>query len=409
MSLSIAWMHTGAVAASTARRATVADLGREPFRIFFPQGVLAGIVGAALWPLHFSGLVESYPGQAHARLMVNGLFGAFIFGFLGTAFPRLLSAPPLGVRNLLLLQALHLGMVIAYAVQKNFLGDVFFLTLLGLFLVLLLRRAWRRKATPPPGFVLVGMAFACALFGAILAVAQPWMDERGASWLMLQRRFSYQAYVLLPILGIGPFLLPRFFGLPSPHDLAEDVGAFAVWKKKAVFALFVGLVIIGSIFLELNGSLRAGHALRFGAVAGYLLLEFPFRKAPKLSNALGACLRIAFGALVGGLLLITLFPTFRVGLLHLTLIGGFATIAFSVATRVLFGHSGHLAKLQGRNRWLLVAVGLMLFGMTTRISGDFWPKITATHYSYGAIIWIAGVLVWAYYALPRALEVEAVG
>jgi len=48
----------------------------------------------------------------------------------------------------------------------------------------------------------------------------------------------------------------------------------------------------------------------------------------------------------------------------------------------------------------------MLFAMVTRISGDFWPKIMASHYTYGAGIWIAGVLLWSCYALPKVLQIE---
>jgi hypothetical protein len=33
------------------RRISFVDLGREPFRIFFPADVFAGIVGVSLWPL----------------------------------------------------------------------------------------------------------------------------------------------------------------------------------------------------------------------------------------------------------------------------------------------------------------------------------------------------------------------
>jgi len=98
---------------------------------------------------------------------------------------------------------------------------------------------------------------------------------------------------------------------------------------------------------------------------------------------------------------------FRVSLLHLTLIGGSAVITFTVATRVVFEHSGNLEKLEARNWWLLVALGLMLFGMATRISGDFWPKIMASHCIYGAVIWIAGVLLWSSYVLPKIWQVEA--
>ena len=44
------------------RRVELTDLGKEPFRLFFPAGVLAGIVGVALWPMHFGGVVSFYPG-----------------------------------------------------------------------------------------------------------------------------------------------------------------------------------------------------------------------------------------------------------------------------------------------------------------------------------------------------------
>jgi len=57
-------------------------------------------------------------------------------------------------------------------------------------------------------------------------------------------------------------------------------------------------------------------------------------------------------------------------------------------------------------RWLLIAVGLMLFGMATRISGDFWQKILASHYIYGALLWVAGVLLWAIYVLPKVFVIE---
>jgi hypothetical protein len=233
------------------------------------------------------------------------------------------------------------------------------------------------------------------------------MEDSAAYWIPLQRRLSYQAFVLLPILGIGPFILPRFFGLPSPHDFPEATTRSAAWKRKAALALGAGLLIMASFFVELDGWVRSAHAIRFATTLVYLFLEFPFRRAPNFNNAPRIALLMAFTALVSGFILIALFPALRVGLLHLTLIGGFAVITFTVATRVLFGHSGNLEKLKGRNRWLLVSVGLMLFGMATRTSGDFWPKIMASHYIYGALTWIAAVLLWSCYALPRILEVEA--
>jgi uncharacterized protein involved in response to NO len=388
------------------KRIEFSDLGKEPFRVFFPEGVLAGVVGVSLWPLYVFKAIALYPGEVHGRIMAYGLFGAFIFGFLGTAMPRLLSAPPLGTRNVLTLLAVHLAMVVAFATQKKFVGDALFLILLLFFITLMGMRLRHRRDTPPPGFVLVGLAFVCVLAGAIIALFEPGMEDAAAYWVPLQRRLSYQGFVLLPILGIGPFILPRFFGLPNPHDFPETLTPSKIWRKKATLAAGVGALVIASFFVESSGRIRLAYGLRFGATLVYLLLEFPFHLAPKRTNALGIALRIAFVALISGFILIAIYPAYRVGLLHLTLIGGFAVITFAVATRVLFGHSGNLEKLRLKNRWLLVAVGLMLFGMATRISGDFWPKIMFSHYSYGALVWIVGVGVWAFFALAKVLQAD---
>jgi hypothetical protein len=44
--------------------------------------------------------------------------------------------------------------------------------------------------------------------------------------------------------------------------------------------------------------------------------------------------------------------------------------------------------------------------MATRISGDLWPKLMISHYVYGALVWIGGVLLWACFVLPKVLVVE---
>jgi uncharacterized protein involved in response to NO len=298
-------------------------------------------------------------------------------------------------------------MLVVLTIQNVAWGDYLFLLLLVTFITLMLIRVRHRKDTPPPGFILVGLAFICILAGSMLAVLQHSHEEFDSRWVSLQRLLSYQGFVLLPILGIGPFILPRFFGLPSPHDFAEMKIPSAAWKKKAGLACTAGVFIIASFFIEVNGWFRTAYAVRFLTTLAYLLLEFPFHRAPKLTSALGASLRLAFVVLISGFIFIALLPEHRVGLLHLTLVGGFAVITFTVATRVVFGHSGNLEKLKGRNRWLFVAVAIMLLAMATRISGDFWPQIMLSHYSYGAMFWVAGVLLWSFFVLPKVLQVEA--
>ncbi len=385
-------------------RISLADIGSQPYRVLFPAAVLAGLIGAALWPLYFGHLISLYPGQAHARIMTCGLLGGFIFGFLGTAMPRMLSAPLLGTWNVVVVTVLHLAVVLCYAFEKLSWGDHLFLALLLFFLVLLAIRFLCRADRPPPGFSLVGLALLCALGGAVIGVVEHYQPELDPYWVLMRRLLLYQGFILLPILGIGPFLLPRFFGLESPHAMPAMRTPNLAWSKKAGLALAAGGIIVGSLFLEGSGWHRAAHLARFGTTMVYLWLEFPFRRVRATGGALGISLWLAFGVLLAGFLAIALFPAYRVGLLHLSLIGGFAVIAFVVATRVVYGHSGNLAQLKKPNRWLIVAVSLMLFASSTRASADIWPAIRVSHYIYGALVWIAAALLWSWHVLPKVLQ-----
>jgi uncharacterized protein involved in response to NO len=384
---------------------TIGLLAREPFRLFFPFATLAGILGVALWPLHLLGFNATYPGQFHARIMAHGLFGGFIFGFLGTAMPRMLSARPFRPFEAATLLLLHIATVAAYVSGKLQTGNALFLATLVTFIALMAWRFRERKDLPPPGFILVGLSIACAAGGASLALFEG--DETSIFRITLQRLLTYQGFVLFPILGIGPFILPRFFGLSSPHDLPEALTPSRTWTTKAALALAAGGLILWTFVLEANGSIKLAYAVRFAGSLAYMLLEIPLKSGPNSKSVFGAAIRIALIGILSGFLAIAFFPGYRVGLLHLTLIGGFAVITFVVATRVLFGHSGNIQQLKAKNRWFPIALGVMLFGMATRISGDFWPKIMASHYIYGAILWIAGVLLWAIYALPKIFVADS--
>src|SRR4051812_17386095 len=102
----------------------------EPFRIFFPLATLLGISGVSLWPLYFSGLHKFYPGPMHTRLMIEGFLAGFVLGFLGTALPRLLSAPALRRGELWLLVTLYLLSAGLHIGEQPRAGDAAFIVLM---------------------------------------------------------------------------------------------------------------------------------------------------------------------------------------------------------------------------------------------------------------------------------------
>ena len=146
---------------------------QEPFRIFFPVGALLGVVGVSLWPLFYSGATIAYPNIAHARLMIEGLMGSFIFGFLGTAGPRLTGAPHFSAAEVAAIFTLDLFAAGFHVGGANRIGDICFLVCLVVFGVALAKRFLQRKDSPPPNFVLVGLGLLSAIVGtALIAIAE---------------------------------------------------------------------------------------------------------------------------------------------------------------------------------------------------------------------------------------------
>jgi uncharacterized protein involved in response to NO len=379
------------------------EVNQEPFRLFFPAAVLTGVIGVLLWPLHFGGIIPGYPGVAHAHLMAHGFFGGFIFGVLGTGLPRMLSAPPFRLWQVLGLLGLYAAMVIANILGKIVVGDILLLIFIAGFACCAIARIAKRQDVPPPGFVLVALALVSLVTGTVLSIIHSRQEEPAVFWINLQHLLSYQGFILLPILGVGAFLLPRFFDLPNVHEFPESRTPLPAWRRKAFGALLAGIVVIASFVLEAAGWNRAGSAVRVVIAALYLLTQVPIYRSSIHKNSLRASLAIALVLLFAGYAWTVFFPANRIAVLHLTLVGGFAVLTFAVATRVLFGHSGNLARLSLPNHWLKFAVTLMLLGMATRISGDFFPRVLVSHYNYGALLWVAGALLWSAYALPKVL------
>lgn len=380
-----------------------ADLHREPFRLFFPAATLAGFIGVALWPVMLLGWTEIYPGPGHARLMVQGFFGGFIFGFLGTSMPRLLETSPLSAMEACAMLALFVGNVVANTIGLVTLGDWFFLGELVLWLGLLSGRLRSRRDLPPPGFVLVGLSFISALAGTGLHLA-------GGRWeladplQLFARLLSFHAFILLCVLGAGGFLLPRFLGLGVRRKFPASVVPTPEWKRAAMVAAGAGALLLITFALEAGGWSRVAGTTRAAVLIGYLGWEMPLEKLRWNWRGVQWQLIVGLICLPLGILAAGWQPALRSGLLHLELVGGFALITFGVATRVVFGHSGARDRMERFHPWLTTAAVLMLVGLASRVSGDFLPRIQFTHYLYGAGCWLAGAVIWAACVLPRVLR-----
>src|SRR4051812_16931279 len=198
---------------------TFSQICHEPFRIFFPAGTLLGLVGVSLWILYYFGGAASYPNVAHARLMIEGLMASFIFGFLGTAGPRLTSVPHFSLGEVAMLFTLDLLAAGAHVAESHRFGDICFLICLLVFALVLLKRFRLRKDNPPPNFILVAQGLLSGIAGAALVA---WSENEQYAWTyQFGGALLNECFVLLPILGVAPFFIGRLLDLPG-SDLPDS-------------------------------------------------------------------------------------------------------------------------------------------------------------------------------------------
>ena len=125
---------------------------KDPFRLFFPLGILFLIVGVLIWVPRIWD-AENYPVLLHRSLVMNGFVACFIGGFLFTAVPRFSQTEFASGIEIMGLLSLILLSVCAGHFERE---DLVFLFsgLTGLFiLIFLARRMPKRKANPPYSFV----------------------------------------------------------------------------------------------------------------------------------------------------------------------------------------------------------------------------------------------------------------
>ncbi len=361
-------------------------LASEPYRVFFASGAVWSIIGVSLWPLFYAQWIGFYPNFAHARIMIEAFGGAFVVGFLGTAGPRMATAPKLTPPELIWLFVLHQACGISHLTLHLAWGDAFFIALLASLLLCLVIRVIRfRKEAPPPQMLLALTGLACGIGGAAMQLSPATLLD--PQRLRLANLLLYQGLLLPPVLGIGSFVFPRMLG----GDFGDAKSA-AQSRAKFIRSVVAAVMIAGSFFFEAVGQVTFGYALRAAIAAAYLLIEVKWKMQQGGSLTTGL-----FWALILGWIGIVLAPFFyaqHVSIEHLLYIGGFGMLMLIVGSRVLFGHSGDLDGFFVKSKWVRFLVFLGVLAATTRATPAWVPSTTVSHHIYAALTWALLAAIW---------------
>jgi uncharacterized protein involved in response to NO len=359
----------------------------DPYRIFFPLGVLLGVVGVSIWPLYGFGLTAGYSGRAHALVQTNGFLFAFLAGFLLTAVPRLTGTEPPKRPTQICLAAILIVAAAAAELQAFGISTAASLAGYALMLALVARRFVQRRQPPPPMFVLIGLGLASGALGAVLNCGVAW-EILPAFWDLLGKRLLTEGMMLLLVLGVGGLLGQRLLGV-SPIALPPG-------RQEHLWAA-AGSVILMSLVAEYGFGLVWMAFVRAAVVTAVVFSTLRIWRRPAIRSTLSWCVWTAEWLTVAAVWLVAAAPKYRVDFLHILFIGGFSLLIFAVGTRVTLSHGHHDLEAEHRSWPLRLGLAMGLTALLARVGAPFAPATYFEHLAFAALFWMGGAICWGAY------------
>ncbi len=383
------------------RLSTLAVLGDDGFRLFFPLSALH----AALWPclwivVHGFDLPLSRtvpPGIWHAHEMLTGAFGAALIGFVTTAVPEWTDTARLRGRALYGLAALWAtGRVVGLlgADALSLLGAVADLLWLTVLTVYVAACAVRRRTTRPVGFVFWLVCLAAADTAVWVGIVTGDVD-------LMQTAVHLVGFAFLGLLGLS---LARIT-VPITNQVLDPTEASTPFRPHpGRLHLAPGLVAVAMIGELFGLSEAASGFLLIAAGAAFLdrVAEvFVGREAfrAELLALAGSSALAGTGLLLAGAA--RLGAPFPVSAgLHIAFMGGLGLGVLAVFAIAGLKHAGRplgLSRLTKGSFLLLVAA------VALRALPDLgvMPPPPGPPYALASVVWAAAFVIWvvAYWPL----------
>jgi uncharacterized protein involved in response to NO len=372
---------------------------REPFRPFFPLGVLLGWIGIGHWLLYATGVTATYSCMLHGLVQTQAFLVAFAVGFLMTAVPRRTQAPPATTAELWIVAAALVATTIAATAERWVVAEIAYVLVLAVLLQFAVRRFVGRAPgrRPPAAFVLIPFAFLHGLAGAGAIIAWAGFDGPGSA-AALGRLLVEQGVFLCLVIGVGALVLPLMAGAPPPPDL----GSGPRERVKAVAYGAAGATIFASLVAEHAGWARLAPLVRGVVVAVALATGGGAWRSPGRPGLHRRLVWTGVWLVPVGLVTSAAWPDYRVPALHLLFIGGFSMLAFGVATHVALSHMDMEREREGSPLAVrILGLGIIL-AMMARFTAD-WSATYFAHLGAAAAAWLVGSAAWIVYLGPRLL------
>jgi uncharacterized protein involved in response to NO len=385
---------------SPSQAAALSRLRSEPFRLFFPLGVLFAWIGIGHWLLYATGVTTTYSCRFHGLVQMQAFMMAFAVGFLLTALPRRTQSRLVGRMELGAFAAALTITTGAAMVDSWTVAEIAYAALFVLLIQFALRRFLAGEAgrRPPAAFVLLPIAALQGLAGAALigaADANAVLPSTGYLGVLLVE----QGVFLCLAIGIGNLVLPLMGGAPPPPDLGS--APRETWKALAYAA--AGIAIFASLLLEQLGFERSGPLLRAMVVAIGLGFGGGALRLPGKPGAHRKLVWLAVWLMPVGLIASAIWPDYRVPAMHILYIGGFSLLVFGVGSHVAMSHLNMEQLALGRPPAVIILGAAFLIALSARLAADA-SNTYYVHLGWAAAVWIVGSAVWLAFFGPKMLR-----
>jgi uncharacterized protein involved in response to NO len=356
---------------------------------------------AGLWPAW----QWSLPAwQAHAFLMIYGVFPFFIFGFLFTVYPRWMSGPPLSpARYITVAALLAAGWLLFYAgllTSRTIAVAAVPVILVGwLAAFAALWRVYRQAETRGPHERLLNLALLFGIVGVALFGYGLVTD-------------TVAVYSLVRELGLWLFLLPvvflvshRMIPFFSQSALVNYLMVRPAWGPPLML-----VCTAGHAWFEWLGLPEWRFLADLPLAAAALQHSYVWQFRRSFHARLLAMLHIAFLWLGIGMTLYSVQSLFLLvtgtdflgrAPLHALGIGFIAGMIVAMASRVTLGHSGR-SLIADRLTWA-VLLGINVTALV-RIAAELLPAHTVVLNIAAALVWLIAFTPWVLHYAPMYLR-----
>jgi len=336
----------------------VASLQRDPWRVFFPVGVLLTWAGVLHWFLYAVGATERYEAVFHATAQIQGFMTCIALGFLFTFIPRRTATSPPSSLDLTAGLVAPVASTIAAWLGHWVLAQVLWASGIAVVTVFVGRRVLTRDAAlrVPGVFVWVPVALLAGVVGATLvAIAAALGPQEEPELWRLGRGLLLQGFVTALVVGVGGTMLSVLTrGEPGP-------GVTGNARTGRLGQATAAILFLASFVVEVYIGPRLGFTLRALVAGGVLVSAARLWRPPTAPGLHRRLIWFAGWSLPLGYLAAAIDPAQRSAALHVVFIGSFALMALSVSLHVALSHGGHPEQL-ARWPWRVWAIGICLLG-----------------------------------------------